>query len=404
MKPSREFSAPRHWLRFGKYLVPVGIESQGWRWTKPPREQVQVAQIAADHPESVALNVLGKAEVLQEYPYEGYAGGVREQHALRTRFVAPAYVADFHNGMSFGRHCCVIGPAGKAARETGFNLDGRVLAGGSQVKLLGLRYWRKRWEGDVTSRPWLPPKRRIDGTVAILNKQFSHNFYHWLTEVLPRFVALRRFGAKVDYYLVDCLSNFQQNVLASLGIERHQLIQPHCRLLLEAERLLVPSFPTPACLREFGSLLLDGLGVNRETSSARRIFISRRKTGTRTIANERELEPLLRNHRFETHSMEEYSLARQAQLIHEAEIIVAMHGAGLANLVFARPGTQVVEFVPAGRYNATCYPEKSRVFGLRHQQVFAERSRLGRALEVRLDDVTAALEQAERPAHRALAA
>ena len=62
--------------------------------------------------------------------------------------------------------------------------------------------------------------------------------------------------------------------------------------------------------------------------------------------------------------MEDYPLAKQARLIHEAEIVVATHGAGLANLVFARPGTRVIEIVPAGRFNYACYPKRTRFFGL----------------------------------------
>ncbi len=399
MDSSLSLRTPHRWLRVGKYLLPLGVSSQGLERAKPPREQVAVAKLAADHPESVSLHTLGKAELLPEFAYNCYSDGECEPHTLRAKYVAPAYVAEIHNGMSFGRHCCVIGSAGKAVRETGFNLDGAVTAGDGRVNLLRLRYWRKRWEGDVTSRLWLPPKQRIDGRVAVVNKQFCHNFYHWLTEVLPRLETLRRAGITADYYLVECLTQFQQDVLAALGIERNQLIQPHCRLLLEAEQLIVPSFPTPTCLREFRKLLSNRLGVKSRSGTLRRIFITRRKTGTRTIVNEIELENLLRLHRFETHSMEEYTLAKQAQLIHEAEVIVAVHGAGLANLLFARPETRVIEIVPAGRYNATCYPEKSRVFGLQHQQIFARRARRGRELEVALDDVATALSVAQRPTH-----
>ncbi|MGI9457455.1 MAG: glycosyltransferase family 61 protein [Aeoliella sp.] len=228
----------------------------------------------------------------------------------------------------------------------------------------------------------------------MLNTCFSHNYYHWLIDILPRLVPLRRVGAEVDFYLVDCLSPFQQNVFAALGIQSRQLIQPHCRLLLEAEQLLVPSLPTPTCLRGFRSMLTEALDVDGPVGATRRTFVSRRQTGTRTLANEPELEALLRAHGFETRWMEDYSLAEQARLIRQSEIIVATHGAGLANLLFARPGTQVIEIVPAGRYNATCYPEKSRVFGLHHQLVFAQRARHKQVLRVSLDDVVAALGQA----------
>ena len=396
--------APQRWLRVGKYLLPLGMKTVGWRPTKPPRVQVRVAQLATDHPDRVVLHSAGKAEVLPEFEYESAESGVSEPHVLPTKFVAPAFVAEIRNGASFGRHCCVIGPEGKAVRETGFNLDGEVLSARKPIRRFRLQYWRKRWEGDVTSRPWLPPKLHVEGRVAVLNTRFSHNFYHWMIDVLPRLMPLRRAGTEADYYLVDCLSPFQRNVLAALGIESRQLIQPHCRLLLEADQLLVPSFPTAACLREFGSTLLRGLGADGVVRSPRRIFISRRNTGTRTLANEDQLEKLLQAHEFETHSMERYTLAKQARLIREAEIIVATHGAGLANLVFARPNTRIIEIVPAGRYNFTIYPEKSRIFGLEHHILFAASARHKQILHVVLDDVAAALDWAERPAYRAIAA
>jgi hypothetical protein len=403
MIPPVPFRAPKGWRRVGKYLFPVGLEL-GWRLTKPPRAQVRVAELAAEHPERVTLQTAGNAEMLPEFEYHCITAGNREVDVLPATFVAPAFVAVLQDGLSYGRHCCVIGPAGKAVRETGFNLDGEVLGARAPINRFRPQYWRKRWEGDVTSRPWLPPKQRIDGRVAVLNTRFSHNFYHWMIDILPRLMPLRRVGAVVDYYLVDCLSPFQQAVLAALGIQQHQLIQPHCRLLLEAQQLLVPSLPTPACLRDLGRSLAAGLGIDKPVRFTRRLFISRRKTGTRTLANEAELEKLLHSHRFETHFMEQYPLAKQARLIRESDVIVATHGAGLANLLFARPGTHVIEIVPAGRYNFTCYPRKSCIFGLQHQLIFAERARIKQILRVSLEDVAAALSQAERRTYRLAAA
>jgi capsular polysaccharide biosynthesis protein len=395
MDSTTPYQPPRRLMRVSKYLLPVGMPAVGWRPTISPSQQVRVAELAADYPDRLSLHIAGQAEVLPEFEFECYTSGERETRLLPTKFVAPAFVAEIQNGLSFGRHCCVIGPDGKAVRETGFNLDGEVLSERKPVSRLRPHYWRKRLEGDVTSRPWLPPKQRIDGRVAVLNTRFSHNFYHWMIDILPRIAPLRRIGAEVDYYLVDCLSVFQQNVLASLGIEAERLIQPHCRLLLEADELLVPSLPTPACLRDHGRFLSTGLGIEHPVKSPRRVFISRRKTGSRTISNEMQLQRLLDAEGFETHAMEEYPLSKQARLIREAETIVATHGAGLANLVFARPGTRVIEIVPAGRFNATIYPEKSRIFGLHHQLLFARRAKHKQVLWVSLDDVETALNQSQ---------
>jgi capsular polysaccharide biosynthesis protein len=396
--------APRRWLRIGKYLLPLGMDS-AFRWpTKPPRTQVRVAQLAAEYPDRVILHSAGKPEALPEFEYECIEAGVCQTELLPIKFVAPAYVAEIRDGASFGRHCCVIGPEDKAVRETGFNLDGEVFNERGPIRRFRLQHWRKRWEGDVTSRPWLPPKRRVEGRVAVLNTRYSHNFYHWMIDILPRLVALRRAGLSADYYLVDCLTSFQQSVLAALGVDADQLVQPHCRLLLEADQLLVPSFPTPACLREFGRQLSRGLGADRPVRSPRRIFISRRNCGTRTLENEQQVERLLHAQGFETHLMEQYTLAEQARLIREADTIVATHGAGLANLVFARPQTRIIEIVPAGRYNAWIYPHLSRVFGLEHRILFASGTQRRQVLHIPMDDVAAALDWAQRPLYRASAA
>lgn len=390
-----DYGPPRGWLSAGKYLLPVGAGAFGWP-TAAPAAQVPVAQLAREESESVRCQTLGSAEEIDEFSFTCHSAGKREVRSLPAQTFPAAFVAEVFGGRSFGRQCSVITASGKAVRETGFYLDGEVQTSKIPVSRLSLRYWRKRWSSDVTSRPWLPPVQRIRGRIAVLNARYSHNYFHWLIEILPRVVPLRKAGITADFYLVDCLSPFQQDVLAALGIKRQQLIQPHCKLLLEADEIVVPSFPSPDCLRKFGPLMLRGLGGDTVVTRQRRIFISRRKSRTRTLANEPALEKLLHSRGFETHTFEDYPLASQARLIREAEIVVATHGAGLANLVFARPGTQVIEIVPPGRFNYACYPKRTRFFGLRHQLVFAECPRRKQTLHVGLDDVAAALAEADR--------
>ena len=126
MDSTASFRAPRRWLRVGKYLLPVGGSAPGGRPTRSPREQIRVAKLAAEHPECVALTTVGAAEVLPEFQYICHHSGQRELRALPAQLFPPAFVATLRNGLSYGRHCCVIGPAGKAVRETGFYLDGDV--------------------------------------------------------------------------------------------------------------------------------------------------------------------------------------------------------------------------------------------------------------------------------------
>ncbi|WP_218932216.1 glycosyltransferase family 61 protein [Adhaeretor mobilis] len=395
MKSDDQPPVPRRWFRLGKYLLPIGVKQATWRRTKSPSEQVSVADLAAQHPEQVAVETFGSEELLPEYSYACFQAGVITEKALPSKMCPAAFVARIRDGMSFGRHCCAMGPAGKAVRETGFNLDGQVRNQGSSMSSLRPRHWRRRLEGDVTFRPWLPPKHRIDGRVALLNTRTSHNYFHWLIDILPRLMSLKKLGVMPDYYLVESLSESQKKAFEFLGIDRDQLIQPHCRMLIEADELLVPSLPSPTCLRDFGRFATEKLGVQPQIGFGKRIYITRRSTGNRTIANESQLIEMLAARGFETHAMEDYSLQQQATLIHQSDVILATHGAGLANLIFARSGTRVIEIVPDDRYNATCYPRKSRILSFHHQQVLVKSGKPKRTLNVSLEDINSALVCAE---------
>ncbi|MCA9259617.1 MAG: glycosyltransferase family 61 protein [Planctomycetales bacterium] len=221
----------------------------------------------------------------------------------------------------------------------------------------------------------------------------SHNFYHWLIDILPRLTLAQRAEVKPDLYLIDSLSSRQRQVLEALGVTASQIVQPHCQLLVEANVAVLPSFPGPAALRELSERLTTALGATN-VAGGRRLYISRRHARTRRVRNEASLERLLHGQGFHTALMEQHNLAEQCRLVREADVIVAVHGAGLANLLFARPGTRIVEIVPAGRYNATLYPELSRLLGLDHRIVSAPTARTRQVLTAPLDDVARAVKEA----------
>jgi capsular polysaccharide biosynthesis protein len=102
------------------------------------------------------------------------------------------------------------------------------------------------------------------------------------------------------------------------------------------------------------------------TTTSRRIYI-RREGALRTVLNEDEVIALLESRGFETLTMEG-PVRAQAATFASAEAIVAAHGAALANLVFAPPGTAVVELM--GRNTASqLYTQLSWRIGLRYEMV-----------------------------------
>ena len=60
--------------------------------------------------------------------------------------------------------------------------------------------------------------------------------------------------------------------------------------------------------------------------------------------------PVLSSYGFETVEAETLSLHDQIALFKAADMVCGAHGAGLTNIAFAPPGTQVIEFVIGERF------------------------------------------------------
>jgi len=66
--------------------------------------------------------------------------------------------------------------------------------------------------------------------------------------------------------------------------------------------------------------------------------------------------------------MDDLTIADQANIFYDADIVIAPHGAALTDLVFCRPGTKVFErFSP--NYLKDEYSDLGRATGLRHVAV-----------------------------------
>lgn len=98
------------------------------------------------------------------------------------------------------------------------------------------------------------------------------------------------------------------------------------------------SFEAPvADLRRHVLARIDG------SPARRRIYVRRRSTRERHVVGEDLLERRLQRLGFQTIFFEDLSLKAQATTVSESECIVSLHGAGLANMLFAPAGCHVVE-------------------------------------------------------------
>lgn len=210
--------------------------------------------------------------------------------------------------------------------------------------------------------PPVGPPLAVVGTVLALADLSAEIHYHWLLDSLPRLglaLALARDGAEpgwpADWHLWHNggdSERVRRSLVDDLGIPPERLIDAHRHPDLTAERLLVPGplhpFGWPsrrarAWLRR--RYLKPDQRAPRRQGRGRRLWLMRGASARRPVFGEAELLAHLEQQGLglEPLVLEGLPLADQAAHIAGAELLVLAHGAALAGLAFARPGTQVLE-------------------------------------------------------------
>ncbi|MBD2664384.1 tetratricopeptide TPR_2 [Richelia sinica FACHB-800] len=224
----------------------------------------------------------------------------------------------------------------------------------------------------------LPPIHKIEGKVAVLAGLSNHVYFHWMLDVLPRLELLKLDLklAEIDYFIVDNRLQFQQETLTTLQIPEEKQLQINSLHHLQATELIIPSFP--GCVAWMPKWTCDFLKQNflktehhQFISPQKKIYITRKLAKSRRVINEDELLALLQIYGFQPVILESMSVAEQAALFAQAEIVISPHGSGLTNLVFCQPGTKVIElFSPNYVYH--CYWWISNLVGLDYYYLIGE--------------------------------
>jgi len=198
-------------------------------------------------------------------------------------------------------------------------------------------------------------RHKASGRIAVLASRGADCYYHWLFDVLPRAGLLG--SERIDGFIIQQNTTFQRQALSVLeeivGCSRSLPCGPST--YFSCDELIVPSLPgvsgmpTPtscAFLREqFGK---------KEAFPGRKLYISREDASKRRVVNEREVLSLVEPMGFEKAVLSGLTFQEQVKLFSEAAVIIAPHGASLANIVFAPSTATVIElFHP--RYVHWCY-------------------------------------------------
>ena len=192
----------------------------------------------------------------------------------------------------------------------------------------------------------------------------SNGFYHWIMEDLPRYLILR------EYMERDIKTLVYQNA--------PQYVRDFCEMFgiefIEVPRVfLVPSFTFGERNPETGipnpydiKILRESLLQKDNIKSKKKLYVSRTDS-TRSPIWEMELSVKLESLGWKILHCERMHLKEQIELFQSAETICGVHGAGLVGMVWAKPGTQIIEL--NDNFRSDCFNFLAQLMGHRMSRV-----------------------------------
>ncbi len=310
----------------------------------PSRATARSVETAARDHAHVTLHPGGPAEELvRSMPVGEPAGHAAFEPWLR-RAVSARYVLDVRGGLLVGDYAATIAPGGVLDYETS--------------GYFGISGWRQH---PVFLRPRLPSPTPVPGTLlSLATRGTSTNYYHFLLDLLPRWGIFEEAlpGAEVDAVYLGTRASYQRQLLDLVGLSGLPVVEVEKHACLAPERLLVPSTPNQDLMAPHWvvSWLRARLPASPDLSAyGRGLYVTRGSSPhTRRYVEEAALWPTLEERGFTRLDPGTVSVQEQIDHFAAADVIVAPHGAALANLVFCRPGVRVLELF-APDYVNPCY-------------------------------------------------
>ncbi len=208
--------------------------------------------------------------------------------------------------------------------------------------------------------------KKLNGTVAYLANTMFCQYAHWLQTQLPLLASYwETFGKEnIDYYYIGDgeTKDFAEESLLQLGIRKEQIVNFPCR----ADRSLVSMKfrdidPGPAMRagmemdEKSYRFLKENLFQAEAPIAGKRLFIQRGNVSGRRELNLPEVKEALVPLGFEFVTTQGMTMQQEADLFGNAEVIAGVHGAALHNLLFAKPGTKVIEIFPYDYFEESNY-------------------------------------------------
>lgn len=291
----------------------------------------------SDHP-------AGSPDLLPRHRGYGY-----QRRPVRLVDAPPALQALFRNQeaevgwQGLARlHEGVLMPGGALIACTGEVVSDSLVKAGDTAKAAAL-------QAEFQRHGTRHPTPRLDAAV-VLTQGGAGNYGHWLADALPRLRDLRDSPAAGLPVLVHPqnldLARHTAHLLSGPVPEFRAWPGQPVRIGELWFPARINTGPFNHCLESLGWLRQAAWRAHPAEVTGRRLYVSRDDSATRQLLNDDEVWPLLQARGFERLSCSRLDFGQQVRRFAEADCVVGIAGAALANLLFARPATRVLMLTP----------------------------------------------------------
>jgi len=205
-------------------------------------------------------------------------------------------------------------------------------------------------------------KKKFKGTtLSLVQGASSKNYFHWLFDFLPKiYICSKNYNiSKINYFYLSEPQNFQFKLLNFFKIKKKQIINSKLYRHIQADKIITvdhPWYKKGYFFKEFNHvpkwivlwLRNNFLKEKKKFYCSKKIFIDRSdsKSNHSQIINKDQVINFLKKQNFKVYRIAKMNFFKQVYLFSNADFIISAHGAALANLVFCKQKTKIIEIKP----------------------------------------------------------
>lgn len=178
---------------------------------------------------------------------------------------------------------------------------------------------------------------------VIVADPFSDNYFHWMTEVIPKILKIKESIQDFTVLLPAILNQpYQVETLQLIGVGYRTFYKDGMflrKVFICSPSSLFTGYTSPQEVEAIRNAFKSDIRIYKK----KRIYLSREMAPRRKVINESEIIPSLLAEGFEVIYPEELSFWEIIRKFRDAEMIISPHGAALTNMIFAESGALILE-------------------------------------------------------------